>query len=283
MPVVVVAGFAAIFVALFVATLAASWDTTMGPLLEQLAAAVGRVNLRVFGKTIVGLGFLAADILHLNASIRRTIGEAMAHVARPLVTLLTAATNVAIYPARELRALADDTAQTLWAIRRVVVPAFIAAKIGWISRSIATLAARVEALTLRAPLHIVHEITKVATKYATTVVNETIALPRPRIGRLEREAGALGKRVDRLARRVAPAALAAAVAGAIATSSLRWIRRPCLNKVSKGVCRIDPGLLDSLLADTALIVGTVSLAEFAKGLGEGMDTFTPQIRRFWHV
>jgi hypothetical protein len=44
---------------------------------------------------------------------------------------------------------------------------------------------------------------------------------------------------------------------------------------------MDTDLLDSLLADTLLIVGTISLVEFAEGLQAGMGELTPQIRRFW--
>jgi hypothetical protein len=42
-------------------------------------------------------------------------------------------------------------------------------------------------------------------------------------------------------------------------------------------------LLDSLLADTTLILGTVSLVEFAQGMRGVTAEAVPLIRRFWRA
>src|SRR5437764_441195 len=47
--------------------------------------------------------------------------------------------------------------------------------------------------------------------------------------------------------------------------------------------RVNPGLLESLLADTLLIAGTVSLVEFARGMQDVTEEVTPLSRTFWRA
>src|SRR5437764_1465863 len=54
-------------------------------------------------------------------------------------------------------------------------------------------------------------------------------------------------------------------------------------KVGKRACGMNPDLLESLLADTLLIAGTVSLVEFARGMQDVTEEVTPLIRTFWRA
>jgi hypothetical protein len=60
------------------------------------------------------------------------------------------------------------------------------------------------------------------------------------------------------------AAGAALVAFSLARLGLGWLRCSNVAKAGKRLCGMNPGLLDALLAGSTLLVGTISLREFAK-------------------
>jgi hypothetical protein len=89
--------------------------------------------------------------------------------------------------------------------------------------------------------------------------------------------------IGRLGKLATVAGLVGLVAGSLAKLGNGWLRCPRVNDAGKKVCGMDAGLLESLLADTLLIAGTVSLVEFAKGMqGITADVAGP-IRAFWRV
>lgn len=74
------------------------------------------------------------------------------------------------------------------------------------------------------------------------------------------------KRIRALERKVAPAAIAAAVIVALGRLGLGFIRCGNVKKAGKRICGLDTNLLDSLLLDTLAVFGVVSVVEFAHGL-----------------
>lgn len=76
---------------------------------------------------------------------------------------------------------------------------------------------------------------------------------------------------------------AALVGTALATLGLGFLRCPRFAKTGKQVCGMDASLLESLLADTLLIAGTISLVEFAEGMQGITAEVTPLIRTFWRA
>lgn len=61
---------------------------------------------------------------------------------------------------------------------------------------------------------------------------------------------------------------------------LPWYRCSNVDKLARNVCRMDRGLLDSLLADTLLIAGGISLVQFAREVGDVTDETTAAISWF---
>lgn len=284
MPVVVVGiPFIAIIVALAAWQIAQSWDYTFGPLLKGLADRIDAVHIRIPHVFTLRFGWLAAIFRRTEASARHEISSAIQYVSRPLVIALQAFGAVVLYPARELSALAVDVAHTLGQLRRVIVPAMIAAHVAWIPRRLIALAHRIEALAVRAPVHIITHTVEVAKPAIVNVVNKAVAVPLPRIGRLEREADALRKRLGSIARHLSPSAVAALAVAAVATTVGGWVRCSRVKRLGRGVCGMDDSLLESLLADTLLIVGTVSLVEFARGMQDVTEEVAPLIRTFWRA
>lgn len=76
----------------------------------------------------------------------------------------------------------------------------------------------------------------------------------------------LRRRVDRLAKRIAPAALVAAIVATLARMGLGWIRCGKVGRVGKSVCGLDDSLLEELLLGTVAIFSILSVREFASEL-----------------
>lgn len=260
-----------------------AWQASFGALLRQLANLIdGLPSIHVVRHSI-GFGGIARAIRTADASVYHWIGIAIQASAQPFTTFIRYLSDVVSRPAQEVGLFAADTLHALTQLRRVIVPAMIAAHIAWIPRHLAALAAKVASLAARAPVHIIRHTIEVAKPSVVNIVNKAVAVPLPRIGRLEREAGELADRIKSLGRRLAPAAVAALVVATVARLGAGWLRCSRVKRVGRNVCGMDSGLLDSLLADTLLVVGTISLVEFAEGLQAGMDGLTPQVRKFWRV
>ena len=88
----------------------------------------------------------------------------------------------------------------------------------------------------------------------------------PRVGGIEREVDRIKGRVDRLWKLTGAAALALLIAKVLEKMGASYIRCSRMKKWGKSVCGMDQSLLDSLLADALLVVGTISIVEFAKEL-----------------
>ncbi len=284
MPVVLVAiPIIAVLVGLFAWQASQAWDFTFGAVLQALARHVDAVALPLaFGRSI-NFHFLAQAIRAVDKEVRHLIGVAVTATSAPLVLAIHAVTSLFRYPARELADLTADVTHTIGQLRRVIVPAMLAAKVASIWHHIAALEARVGHVLVRPAVHIVHDITHVVRTSTRVIVAKAQAIPLPRIGRLEREAEGLGARIRSLGRRLSPAAAAALVVATLARLGLGWLRCSRVKRVGKQVCGMDENMLESLVADTLLVVGTISLVEFAEGLLAGMDEFTPQIKKFWRA
>jgi hypothetical protein len=122
------------------------------------------------------------------------------------------------------------------------------------------------------------------------VVSHAIAVDIPHgIAGLRARDLALGKRLDRLWKRVRAhekalvgAAFVAATAVALRRLGLGWIRCSNWRKIGRAGCRLDADALESLLLGTIAIVGSISIVTLAKELqditGEGAEAIHRLIR-----
>lgn len=93
----------------------------------------------------------------------------------------------------------------------------------------------------------------------------------------------LRDRVSAQSRHFTRAGAAALVAGALATLGLGWLRCPRVGKVGKRACGMDLGLLESLLADTLIIAGSISLVQYAEEVSAITDEVAGAVREFVRV
>lgn len=78
-------------------------------------------------------------------------------------------------------------------------------------------------------------------------------------------------------------AFAGAVAYALSRIGAGWVRCSNVRRAGRNVCGMDATLLESLLADTLLVVGTLSLVEFAEEMQGVTETAVRPITTFWRA
>ncbi len=110
-----------------------------------------------------------------------------------------------------------------------------------------------------------------------------VALPFPRIGQLEREAASASKWLRKHRWLAAYTTLAALGAAVLSKLGLGFLRCTNFRKAGKRACGMDASLLESLLADTLLVVGTLSLVEFATEMETVTAEVAPLLRKFWRA
>lgn len=110
-----------------------------------------------------------------------------------------------------------------------------------------------------------------------------IVLPAPRTGALEHGLDVLKGEVGKLRKTVTVAGLLGIGAAVLGRLGLGWLKCSRVGRAGKQICGMDESLLESLLADTALIVGTISLVEFARGMETITADVLEPIRRFWRA
>ena len=106
---------------------------------------------------------------------------------------------------------------------------------------------------------------------------------RGRVREAEDEIGRLWDRVRGLAVPSVAAVGVAAIASVLARLGLGWARCSNVGKVGRNVCGMDNSLLEALLADSLLVLGTVSLVEFAHEMVGVTELAVRPITDFWRA
>lgn len=177
--------------------------------------------------TMIGVAIAALTYEMLLYAKRAAIKSSPAQVQKAVAPLITAKTA----PVARTKVIADSR-----------VPA--------LEREIAAVNARVDALQ------------HAATLPAPVTVPRTL----PRVGELEQGLEWAKGKIGRLSKYATVAGLVGLTAAVLGRLGLGWTRCSNVRRVGKNVCGMDAGLLESLLAGTALVTGTVSIVEFAKAL-----------------
>jgi hypothetical protein len=117
----------------------------------------------------------------------------------------------------------------------------------------------------------------------TVVLPHELGLLRGRLRSLEQVLPAALARLRALEARFGELAFAAAVAAVLARLGLGWTRCTKVGRLGNTACGLDDSLLESLLADALLIVGSLSLVEFAESMTEVTELVAVPIRDFWRA
>jgi len=279
-----------VFLALaFLIALSFAYRYSFGALIQGLVSLLNFVALTTPFGTFRPFGFAAGALDKLDHAIRNTIGRGITDMQAAWNEALSYTATAIHWVGKEIASLSHDTAQAVEGLAVGQVKPWVNKRLGAALVAIAALKARVLALE-KTGVGRLEKVTHVV-EHKTIVVEHAIAqpdigaIPRalPKVGQLEREIADALARGRELLKRFGPAALVGTVAFALSRLGITWARCSNVNKVGKRACGMNPDLLESLLADTLLIAGTLSLVEFAREMIPVTDESVSLIRRFWRA
>ena len=159
----------------------------------------------------------------------------------------------------------------------------------WVEQEIAKLGGKTVTIIRPVQARVVR-VTKYVAARTSAVAGELEHVIEWDLPRLRARTKALEDRVGKLARSLrkevpvlAGLSFVAAVAAVLARLGLSWARCNNVGKVGKSVCGMNPSLLESLLADSLLVVGSLSLVEFAEEMVGVTDLAVRPITDFWRA
>jgi hypothetical protein len=262
---------------------------TLGAVIVALANAIGAIRLPgIFGGGRV-FGFAADELTKIDHAIQHQLGVGIAAMQAVWNECVSYTATAVHWVGKEIASLAHDTAQAVeglsvgaipkWAKKELLALAAFG-PIGSLIYTFRRQIAHALSVAKREALHLIR-----AAEHAVVVKSAAVAgaLPFPRIGRIEHDLSGVEKWVRARGKLLTVAGISALLIGALGRLGLGWTRCSNVGKLGKNVCGMNPSLLESLLADTLLIVGTVSLVEFAKGMQGITGEVVGPVRTFWRA
>jgi hypothetical protein len=118
---------------------------------------------------------------------------------------------------------------------------------------------------------------------ADVVLPRDLSGLRGRVREAENEISRLWDRVRGISPAVVGGVALGALTFALGRLGLGWARCSNVGKVGRRVCGMDAGLLEGLLADSLLILGTLSLVTFAEEMQDVTEVIARPIQTFWRA
>lgn len=285
------------------------WKFTVGALLSAMASMVSSLpHVTILGKQVPPWNALASGLTELDNYVLEAIGVGIQQTERGLHALIGAMTWLLQETADQLAGLAEDTARAFDYTKRILIPALLGVALAPIVRQISHLGAQTKTIILH-PTTIVRKTVQVVTPglkalegkvsalearvaaigaaapAAIPALVPPISLPKPTAlpGDISRGLDSLWKRVRGIGKTLTPAGIAGLVLASTAAVGLTWTRCSNTRKHGQNLCGMNPDLLETLLADTLLVLGTVSLIEFAEGMQGIVSEITAPIETFWRA
>lgn len=270
-------------------TLRFTWSMTFGPLFQQIAKLLD-VPIGVgFGPSLHPFGFLANALRALDNFVYRSIGKGISETEYAWHKLLLWNAYVLTKTGDAIAGLTYDVLAALHIVNhKTSAAALRAVQVPVVKQYTATLPKVTVVTESRVPA-LQREIA--ATNARIDALQHSIALPAPiaiprtlpKVGELERGIEWVKGEAKRLKKYGTVAGLLGITAAVLGRLGLGWTRCSKVGRTGKQLCGMDESLLESLLADTLLIVGTVSLVEFAQGMQGITAEVAPAIRTFWRA
>lgn len=271
------------------------YSYTLGALLRTLAIAL---DVRI--AYTHPFHWAAEKLLQLDSAINHALGQGIIALQADAAQWFAWGAQAQQAIGEAIQDVAESTYHALQRHAKVVVPLSITALIAPLWKIVHGLQAQSNAHVKTLPATVT-KITNLTKSYPVRV-ERVAGLPRivkaavasalaatagavtlPRFGQIEADIAALKARLAR-ASGVLTAASAVGIV-AYALSKLGLGDSQCSNnkRYSKHICGMERNLLDSLLADTLLLVGTFSLVDFAREMVTVQEAVTEPIRLFWRV
>jgi hypothetical protein len=248
-----------------------------------LVFCVDAVTRAFFGTLTGAVGWIPfagkvikTPLLAVQHKLTSYLGGLEAHFDRQMAARWHAFASLVSQLAADTRAAAIFDYQiarryaTLWgnaAVAAIVARAHaVSHAVGARVHAVTQVVTRIEkVITTKADVYVVRKVRAIAAQIAHTVEWD-IPLLRRRERALTDSVGRLWHRVKSRERALGLGAVTALFVAAIGRLGLGWIRCRNVGRVGRNVCGMNPGLLESLLADSLLIVGAISIVELAREL-----------------
>jgi hypothetical protein len=276
-----------------------AYNVTLGAVLQVIANNID-VKISIGPASARPFAFIASGINALNSVVRNALGTAIQANSWAWRKFVNWQAYLWHETTRVIGDLADETHLTLHWLVRHHLGAVIAAALNPIGTAVDLLRKQVPALahdiahlghvTTRVIVHEIPKITQHVTHQTEVIVKRVayavpaaVANPWPRLWHVEREVKGIEDRVNGLGRKLALPVMVGLVAASLEKLGLNAARCSRTQRWDKHLCGMDQSLLDSLIADTLLILGTVSLVDAARDMQEIVEPLSDSVRHFWRA
>ncbi len=276
-----------------------AYNVTLGAVLQVIADNID-VKISGPGFALHPFRFISTGINALNSVVRNALGTAIQANSWAWRKFVNWQAYLWHETTRVIGDLADETHLTLHWIARYHVLAVVSAALNPIAAAVDLLRKQVPALahdvahlghvTTRVIVHEIPKITQHVTHQTEVIVKRVayavpaaVANPWPRLWHVEREVKGIEDRVNGLGRKLALPVMVGLVAASLEKLGLNAARCSRTQRWDKHLCGMDQSLLDSLIADTLLILGTVSLVDAAKDMQGIVEPLSESVRHFWRA
>jgi hypothetical protein len=245
------------------------WKHTLGAALRWLADEFDALEIAVrWIGHIRPLGPIAAAFRTVDANVFHALGWAALKSQHAWNYCANQAAASLRHIAREVEHLSTSLYHATGQLVTVVLPRWErhALRLAGHATHVAIVAVRRQ-IAVRLAL-VRHELRAVEAHAAHALHRAEHALDwsAGRVGRLDRRLESQAKRLEGLRKHFGAVAFAGLVAAALTKLGLGWLRCSNTKRTAKAVCGMDTDLLDGLLLGATLIVGTISVVEFAEEL-----------------
>lgn len=233
-------------------------------LLLWLAEKIDAIRIPIPAHSTRVLGPVADALKWFANAVDNALGAVVSFFSWPATAFFDNLTSLSRRTADALAAFATATAHTLGDIRDVAIPGAVRDALYGATSPVA--AALVALKMVRA--------------HAIPALWGGLERVGGRVGRLERDAANTARRLRRAEAYLTAAGFVVIVATALGRLGLKWIRCRNVTKAGKRICGMDFDYLDALLAGSLLVVGSVSIVDFAHELQDAEDEVVKAIRGF---
>lgn len=276
-----------------------AYNVTLGAVLEVIAKNID-VKISGPGFSIRPFAFITSGINALNSVVRNALGTAIQANSWAWRKFVNWQAYLWHETTRVIGDLADQTHLTLtWLVHHHlgdVIATYLnplAAVVTLLRKQVPALAhdvAHLGHVTTRVIVHEIPKVTEHVTKQTQVIVKRVayavpsaVANPWPRLRHVERDVKGLEDRVNGLGRKLALPVMVGLVAASLEKLGLNAARCSRTQRWDKHLCGMDQSILDSLIADTLLILGTLSLVDAAKDLQGVVEPLSESVRHFWRA
>lgn len=264
-------GFLAFFGLILCLALRAGWQMTFHPIFQVLAKLLN-VGIPLGFKTLHPFGFLADKIGDLDNYMAAFWGKGIAVTGHAFIEMAMWVAYQLTMIGVAIAAIGYELGKAAWhTIERTsvtylkpVVKHITTVERVTVAKSKVVADSRVPALERE--LHALEA--KVAHEARAVALPAPVTIPRelPKIGELDRAWQWTKDHLGTLRKLGTVAGLIGLTAAVLSKLGLGWVRCSKVGRVGRNVCGMDEALLESLIADALLVVGAVSIVEFAKAL-----------------